>query len=254
LPVLKLFHGQESDESLSKAKEIVECWYLQLRGKLRAGEIKSEKTFREVSPRYLHEYDIMTRGNATSDIWMASTGDRAFTGSPSSGTSVSQRSPPERFRNTESTGTKKQPKTGQANWTQHDASGNRDAALDSQTALGHGWLDRLPDFSEPYRSSPEICHRAWFSPEEYKKVYEARRKRAPEPKKKEFNWEAEVKLEAPGKTPRDPESKVTWSLPHKRKLVTRKRMCKIGETCPIMSKTAARGRGGMAYAADLRKT
>jgi hypothetical protein len=60
-----------------------------------------------------------------------------------------------------------------------------------KTALRHGWLDRLPDFSESYRSSPKISHRAWFSPEEYKKLYEATRKRAQEPKKKGFNWEAE---------------------------------------------------------------
>jgi hypothetical protein len=33
------------EENLSKAKEIAEDWHLQLRGKLRAGEIKSEKTF-----------------------------------------------------------------------------------------------------------------------------------------------------------------------------------------------------------------
>lgn len=33
-----------------------------------------------------------------------------------------------------------------------------------KTALRHGWLDRLPDLSEPYRSSPKISHRAWFSP------------------------------------------------------------------------------------------
>jgi hypothetical protein len=51
-----------------------------------------------------------------------------------------------------------------------------------KTALRHGWRDRLPDFSEPYRSSPKISHRAWFSPEEYKKHYEATRKRAQEPK------------------------------------------------------------------------
>src|SRR5580700_208091 len=50
------------EESLTKAKEIAEDWYLQLRGKLRAGEIKSEKTFREVSEHYLHEYDIITQG------------------------------------------------------------------------------------------------------------------------------------------------------------------------------------------------
>ena len=50
------------EESLSKAKEIAEGWYLQLRGKLRSGEIKSEKTFREASEHYLREYDIITQG------------------------------------------------------------------------------------------------------------------------------------------------------------------------------------------------
>jgi hypothetical protein len=50
------------EESLSKAKEIAEDWYLQLRGKLRSGEIKDEKTFREVSENYLREFDIMTQG------------------------------------------------------------------------------------------------------------------------------------------------------------------------------------------------
>src|SRR5271157_6072007 len=50
------------EESLSKAKEIAEDWYLQLRGKLRAGEIKNEKTFREMSEHYLREFDIMTQG------------------------------------------------------------------------------------------------------------------------------------------------------------------------------------------------
>jgi integrase len=60
-----------------------------------------------------------------------------------------------------------------------------------KTALRHGWLDRLPDFSEPYRKSPKISHRAWFSSEEYKMLYEATRKRAQELKKKGFNWEAE---------------------------------------------------------------
>ena len=60
-----------------------------------------------------------------------------------------------------------------------------------KTALRHGWLDRLPDFSEPYRSSAKISHRAWFSPEEYQRFYKATRKRAQEPKKRGFQWEAE---------------------------------------------------------------
>src|SRR6266705_2143809 len=60
-----------------------------------------------------------------------------------------------------------------------------------KTAIRHGWLDRLPDLSEPYRSSAKISHRAWFSPEEYKKLYEATRKRAHAPLKPRFKWESE---------------------------------------------------------------
>ncbi len=50
------------EESLSKAKEIAEDWYLQIRGKLRSGEIKTEKTFRHASEQFLREYDIITQG------------------------------------------------------------------------------------------------------------------------------------------------------------------------------------------------
>jgi hypothetical protein len=60
-----------------------------------------------------------------------------------------------------------------------------------KTALCHGWLDRLPDFSEPYRRSSKVSYRARFSPEEYEKLCEATRKRALEPKKKGFKWQAE---------------------------------------------------------------
>jgi hypothetical protein len=59
-------------EVTTEAKEISEDWYLQLRGKLRAGEIKSEKTFRDVSERYLHEYDIITQGQRSpASVWIA---------------------------------------------------------------------------------------------------------------------------------------------------------------------------------------
>jgi len=49
------------EERLAEAKEIAEDWYLQLRGKLRTGEIKTEKTFRGASEQYLREYDIITQ-------------------------------------------------------------------------------------------------------------------------------------------------------------------------------------------------
>ena len=50
------------EDSLSKAKEFAEDWYLQLRGKLRDGELKSGKLFREAAKLYLREFDIMTQG------------------------------------------------------------------------------------------------------------------------------------------------------------------------------------------------
>ena len=51
-----------------------------------------------------------------------------------------------------------------------------------QTANRHGWLPYLPDLSAPYKMSEKITHRAWFSPEEYKRLYEATRQRAKHPK------------------------------------------------------------------------
>lgn len=44
-----------------------------------------------------------------------------------------------------------------------------------KTAIRHGWLSNLPDMSVPYRASSKVSHRAWFSPEEYKTLYEATR-------------------------------------------------------------------------------
>ena len=49
----------------------------------------------------------------------------------------------------------------------------------------------MPDLSEPYRASPKISHRAWFSPEEYRQLYEATRRRARHPKSPRYKWESE---------------------------------------------------------------
>jgi hypothetical protein len=49
------------EDSLSKAKEFAGDWYLQLRGKLRSGELKSGKLFREAAELYLREFDIITQ-------------------------------------------------------------------------------------------------------------------------------------------------------------------------------------------------
>src|SRR5665213_598796 len=49
-------------ESLEQAKDFAEDWYLELRGKLKRGELKSGKTFAEAATRFLREYEVITRG------------------------------------------------------------------------------------------------------------------------------------------------------------------------------------------------
>src|SRR6266478_10044497 len=51
------------EESLSLAKQIAEDWYLELRGKARAGLLKSEKTFDQAAEQFLKEYEVITEGH-----------------------------------------------------------------------------------------------------------------------------------------------------------------------------------------------
>jgi integrase len=60
-----------------------------------------------------------------------------------------------------------------------------------KAAVRHGWLKVMPDLSEPYKASGNVSHRAWFSPEEYKQLYEATRERAQNPRKISYQWESE---------------------------------------------------------------
>ncbi len=60
-----------------------------------------------------------------------------------------------------------------------------------KTANRRRWLAALPDMSEPYRATAKVSHRAWFSPEEYRRLYEATRARARDPKKERWRVESE---------------------------------------------------------------
>ena len=180
------------EDSLSKAKEVAEDWYLQLRGKLRDGELKSGKLFREAGKLYLREFDIITQGERSLTY---ARGQHARTDGhliPFFGNMVlpeitSGKVNEYRIRRLE------QSKALRGKPLAHNTMHQEIVTLRQifKTALRHGWIDHLPDLSEPYRSSPKISHRAWFSPEEYKQLYEATRKRALDPKQPRFRWEAE---------------------------------------------------------------
>src|SRR3984957_17113792 len=51
------------EENIALAKQIAEDWYLELRGKDRAGLLTSEKTFRQAADQFLKEYEIITEGH-----------------------------------------------------------------------------------------------------------------------------------------------------------------------------------------------
>jgi integrase len=195
--VLQLFrrqkppHEHEGREPL-ESQRVPEGWYLQLRGKLRSGEIKKEKTFREASELYLREYDIITQGQRSKvyikrQHWRSKVHLVPFFGHTGLSEITAGKVQDYRIHRHEQAMAKRGKSPAQN--TMHQEIVTLRQTL--KTALRHGWLDHLPDLSEPYWSSPKISHRAWFSPEEYKKLYEATRKRAHEPKNARYKWESE---------------------------------------------------------------
>src|SRR5215471_7260789 len=188
----KLRRISTKEESLAKAKEIAEDWYLELRGKVRNGEIKTEKTFREASEQYLREYDIITQGQRSKEYVEDQHGRSRVHLVPFFGNLGLSEITPGKVqeyrihRHEEATSKWGKPP---ARSTMHQEIVILRQTL--KTAVRHEWLERLPDLSEPYRSSPKISHRAWFSPEEYKQLYEATRKRAHEPKQERYRWGSE---------------------------------------------------------------
>jgi hypothetical protein len=170
------------EDSLSLAKEIAEDWYLMLRGKDRAGLLKTEKTFKKAANQFFKEYEIITEGQRSprwvegheirlrlhlvpyfgefglSEITPGKVQEfrmhRATT--PSPGSLRKAKAPTEKLP------AHKVPSRS----TLHDEIVTLRLVL--KTAIRHGWLSHLPDLSPPYRTQGKIVHRPWFSPAEYR--------------------------------------------------------------------------------------
>ncbi len=180
------------EDSLAKAKDFAEDWYLQLRGKARAGELRSEKTFRDAAVQFEREFQIITDGQRNAQ-YVKGHGIRLklhllpfFGNMGLSEITPGQVQEYRIHRHEEAVKARGKPP---ARNTMHQEIVVLRQTL--KTALRHGWLDRLPDLSEPYRASGKISHRGWFSPEEYKKLYTATRERARNPKNPRYKWESE---------------------------------------------------------------
>lgn len=175
---------------LSEAQLFAEDWYLEIRGKARAGLLKSERTFADAAEQFQKEYEIITEGQR-SPRWVEGHRIRLrlhlvpFFGE----FGVSEITPGKvqeyRMHRITTSSTGKAP----ARSTIHDEVVTLRQVL--KTAIRHNWLAHLPDFSPPYKTSGKIVHRPWFSPEEYKKLYQATRDYANKPFHDHYKWNAE---------------------------------------------------------------
>jgi integrase len=180
------------EESLERAKDFAEDWYLELKGKHRRGEVIREKTFRDAADQFFREFQLITEGRR-SPIYVAGHGRRIrlhlipFFGRMG----LSQITPGTvqeyRMHRREKAVTERGEPPSRS--TLHQEIVCLRQVL--KTAIRKGWLSHLPDLSEPFRAASKISHRAWFSPDEYRKLYEATRRRTVEPRCDRYKWEYE---------------------------------------------------------------
>lgn len=178
------------EKSLSKAKIIAEDWFLELRGKNNRGEISNETTFKQAAQRFVDEYEVITEGQRNAKYvqdHQARLRNHLIPYFGKMGLSEVTAGAVQDYRimrmaNAEG-------KTVPSRSTMHHETVTLRMVLKS--AIRRGWLTGLPDISMPYKSSNKVSHRAWFSPEEYKKLYEATRARARAIKHKRQKYLAE---------------------------------------------------------------
>lgn len=200
----KQHRATTKEDNLALAKVFAEDWYLELRGKSRAGLLKTEKTFAEAARQFTKEYGVITEGQR-SPRWTEGHQIRLrlhlipFFGE--FGVSEVTAGKVQEYRvhraTTPPVGTKQPVKMTKGDTpvyrppsrsTLHDEIVTLRLVL--KTAIRHGWLSHLPDLSPPYRTQGKIVHRPWFSPEEYKQLYQATREYA-RSARADHRWQAE---------------------------------------------------------------
>ncbi len=178
------------ERGLSNAKDFAEDWYLEMRGKLRRGELSNEKPFKQAALQFLREYEVITEGQRNEKYvkdhearlrnhLIPYFGDMGLSGVTAGAVQeyrIARLKPDDEF------------KPPSRSTMHHEIVTLRQVL---KTAIRHGWLEHLPDLSMPYKTSAKVSHRAWFSPDEYKQLYEATRRRAKEAQNKPWKWAAE---------------------------------------------------------------
>lgn len=179
------------EEGISQAKDLAEEWYLELKGKYKRGDLKYGKTFGQAAEQFIREYEIITEGQRNAKYVDGHSIRLSKHLLPFFGDKILSEITPglvQEYRIHRREKAMEEYDKPPARSTMHQEIVVLRQVL--KTANRHGWLPLLPDLSEPYKASGKISHRAWFSPEEYKKLYEATRRRAQHPSRSRYAWES----------------------------------------------------------------
>ncbi|MBV9694891.1 MAG: site-specific integrase, partial [Alphaproteobacteria bacterium] len=223
------YRASTKRDSLAQAEEAAEDWYLELRGKSRAGLLeaapkkKDEKSFAEAADQFLLEYEVITE-HQRSPLWVKGHKLRLdlhlrpyFGGM---GLSEINAGTVQKYRLWRVEQSKKRAEAAALHAArkkaQLQAAGKKYKGRDPEeigkpkppsrstlhdevvtlrlvlkTAIRHKWLEHLPDLSPPYKTQGKIVHRPWFTLEEYKKLYKTSGDYARSPAQEQIRWDAE---------------------------------------------------------------
>ncbi|WP_421935410.1 tyrosine-type recombinase/integrase [Phenylobacterium sp.] len=195
------FRQTTGEMALDRAKDVAEEWYLDLRGKLRTGRLEplapKEKTFAEAAEAYLREVRVLA-ASVRSPSYVKNLEMRMkahvlpfFKDKPLSAINkgLVQRYRVLRAEETIARTTVKG-KDGAPDMPGKPPARStmlQEIVIIRQVlkhAEGLGWIPFVPNLSTPYMTQSKRGRRAWFSHEEYKRLYEATRRRIAEGKRR----------------------------------------------------------------------
>ena len=172
------------EESYAKAKDVAEDWYLELRGKIRNGDIRGGKNFEFAANAFITEYEALTLG------------ERSARYVENHRKRLENHLIPYFGKKTLSEITPGMVQSYRVHRSQNGLRGKPPARSTMHQEIvclrqvlacanRHGWLEIVPNLRTPFKQSGKISHRAWFSPDEYKQLYKATRDRAAKPPRKD---------------------------------------------------------------------
>src|SRR5580658_2692780 len=181
-------------DSLAQASDVAEDWYLNLKGIDRwGGGLAKGKTFRKAAEKFLDEFEVLTQGER-SPKYVATLRSKIakhlnpFFGDMPVNEITDSTVQDYRVKRAKATDKNGKPKPPSRTSVHHEIIAIRHIL---KTARRHGWLGHLPDLSAPYRASGKVAHRAWFSLDEYGRLWKATQKRARHPLHPKWAWECE---------------------------------------------------------------